>query len=178
MATDVNQAKLSLEKFFKTRHFSFSSEYRELLNTVYDDYLKKALPLHDLYTANESFLLVCCVFADAYSPEDAPMAHRAYAEYRLYCLGQRIRIRRRDLKISQTELGRRLNRSLRSIQKYENGEIDCGICLLEEIAIQLSTTPYTLMGYGSAESFEARYILSYPHAITCLFAALEAQNNG
>jgi hypothetical protein len=67
---------------------------------------------------------------------------------------------------------------LRSIQKYENGEIDCGICLLEEIAIQLSTTPFTLMGYGSAESFEARYILSYPHAVTCLFAALEAQNNG
>ena len=126
MATDVNQAKLSLEKFFKTRHFSFSSEYRELLNTVYDDYLKKALSLHGLYTANESFLLVCCVFADAYSPEDAPMAHRAYAEYRLYCLGQRIRVRRRDLKISQTELGRRLNRSLRSIQKYENGEITAG----------------------------------------------------
>ena len=50
MATDVNQAKLSLEKFFKIRHFSFSSEYRELLNTVYDDYLKKALP-------SESFFL-------------------------------------------------------------------------------------------------------------------------
>lgn len=178
MATDVNQAKLSLEIFFKSRHFSFSSEYRELLSLVYDDYLKKALPLHDLYTANESFLLVGCVFADVFAPEDAPMAHRAYTEYRLYCLGQRIRMRRRALKISQTELGRRLNRSLRSIQKYENGEVDCGICLLEEIAMQLSTNPYTLLGYGSAESFEARNILSYPHVVTSLFTALEAQKNG
>lgn len=178
MTTDVNQARLSLEKFFKTRHFSFSPEYRELLTTVYDGYIEKALPLHELYTANESFLMVCCVFADVFSPEDALMAHRAYTEYRLYCIGQRIRMRRRALKISQTEFGRRLNRSLRSIQKYENGEVDCGICLLEEIAIQLSTNPYTLLGYGSAESFEARNILSYPHVVTCLFTALEAQNNG
>lgn len=49
-------------------------------------------------------------------------------------IGKRIQKYRKERKITQVELGELINRSLRSVMKYEQGEVVPSIALLEEIA--------------------------------------------
>jgi len=66
-------------------------------------------------------------------------------------IGANIKEARKQKKLSQTELAEMLNKSLRTIQKYESGEIEPSIAMIHEIARCLNTTSTFLMGY-SAES--------------------------
>ena len=49
-------------------------------------------------------------------------------------IGLRIRTARKEKGINQTELANLLGKSLRTIQKYESGEIEVSIAMLNEIA--------------------------------------------
>ena len=49
-------------------------------------------------------------------------------------IGERIAKQRKQLRISQTELAEQLGKSLRTVQKYESGEIDMSVSVLEQIA--------------------------------------------
>ena len=42
-------------------------------------------------------------------------------------IGERIAKQRKQLRISQTELAEQLGKSLRTVQKYESGEIDMSV---------------------------------------------------
>jgi transcriptional regulator with XRE-family HTH domain len=56
-------------------------------------------------------------------------------------VGKRIRIRRLMMKMSQTDLGRRLGLSGMAVSKYEKGEIRIGASRLQEISRILRVTP-------------------------------------
>ena len=65
-------------------------------------------------------------------------------------IGERIAKQRKQLRISQTELAAQLGKSLRTVQKYESGEIDMSVSVLEQIANILKMPINYLMGYDSA----------------------------
>ena len=52
-------------------------------------------------------------------------------------IGNAIKKRRRQLKITQKEFAQRLNKSERTIQKYESGEITMKIDLIKQVADEL-----------------------------------------
>ncbi len=56
-----------------------------------------------------------------------------------YHVGQRIRIRRRELGLSQTVLGNEIGVSFKQVQKYENGANRIGAGGLYEISLALQT---------------------------------------
>ncbi len=62
-------------------------------------------------------------------------------------IGQRVRKARKDKGYNQTELANVLGKSIRTIQKYENGEIEISISMINELAKVLDTTSTYLLGY-------------------------------
>ncbi|MEF9915797.1 MAG: helix-turn-helix transcriptional regulator [Lachnospiraceae bacterium] len=66
---------------------------------------------------------------------------------KIITIGDRIRASRKLMMLNQTELAKQLGKSLRTIQKYESGEIEVSISMLEKIADKLDTTLEYLIGY-------------------------------
>lgn len=64
-------------------------------------------------------------------------------------IGLRIRTARKNKGLNQTELAKLLGKSLRTIQKYESGEIKVSIAMINEIAKVLECDSTYLMGYDS-----------------------------
>lgn len=62
-------------------------------------------------------------------------------------IGQRVRKARKDKGYNQTELANVLGKSIRTIQKYENGEIEISLSMINELAKVLDTTTTYLLGY-------------------------------
>ncbi len=62
-------------------------------------------------------------------------------------IGSRIRKARKQKKLSQTDLANMLDKSMRTIQKYESGEIEPSIAMINEIAKILEVDSSYLMGY-------------------------------
>lgn len=62
-------------------------------------------------------------------------------------IGYRIRVLRRQKGYSQQELADILGKSLRTVQKYETGEIEISISMINELAKVLDTTSTYLLGY-------------------------------
>ena len=62
-------------------------------------------------------------------------------------IGERIKIARKAAHLSQTELATRLNKTMRTIQKYESGEIEPSIAMINDIAKVLDISPADLIGY-------------------------------
>lgn len=62
-------------------------------------------------------------------------------------IGIRLRALRKAKKLNQTQLAELLGKSLRTVQKYENGEIEISIANINDIAEKLETTPTYLLGY-------------------------------
>ena len=67
-------------------------------------------------------------------------------------IGQRIKERRKHLKMSADELGRRLGKDRSTIYRYEKGDIEnLPLDILEPIAAALETTPQYLMGWEKVQ---------------------------
>ena len=62
-------------------------------------------------------------------------------------IGQRIKVLRKRKGLSQTELANIMGKSLRTLQKYETGEIEISIAVVNQLADILDTTPTFLLGY-------------------------------
>ena len=62
-------------------------------------------------------------------------------------IGLRIRTARKQKGMNQTQLANALGKSLRTIQKYESGEIEVSIAMINELAGLLDTTSTYLIGY-------------------------------
>lgn len=65
-------------------------------------------------------------------------------------IGERITQVRKRSGMSQTEFAEKINKSLRTVQKYESGEIDMPISVLTQIAEVLNTSLNFLVGYDSS----------------------------
>lgn len=66
-------------------------------------------------------------------------------------IGARIKQARKSAKLSQTELAERLHKTMRTIQKYESGEIEPSISMINSIAYVLRVSPAELIGYQKQE---------------------------
>ena len=66
-------------------------------------------------------------------------------------IGTRIRDARKAAGMSQTVLGQHLNKTLRTIQKYESGKIEPSIATINELAKILHVSSAELMGYKRQE---------------------------
>jgi transcriptional regulator with XRE-family HTH domain len=64
-------------------------------------------------------------------------------------IGLRIRAARKAKGLNQTELANLLEKSLRTIQKYENGEINISIDIINQIAKVLECEASYLIGYDT-----------------------------
>ena len=64
-------------------------------------------------------------------------------------IGLRIRAARKEKGINQSELASLLGKSLRTIQKYESGEIEVSIAMINEISKVLGCESTFLIGYDS-----------------------------
>ena len=63
-------------------------------------------------------------------------------------IGERIKERRKELKMSADELAKRLSKDRSTIYRYEKGDIEnLPLDILEPIAQALETTPQYLMGW-------------------------------
>ena len=62
-------------------------------------------------------------------------------------IGQRIKTLRKRKGLNQTQLANLLGKSLRTVQKYETGEIEVSIDDVNELEKQLDTTPTFILGY-------------------------------
>lgn len=65
-------------------------------------------------------------------------------------IGQRIKQLRKRKGLNQTELAQMLKKSLRTVQKYETGEIEVSISVVNQIADILDTTSTYILGYESS----------------------------
>lgn len=65
-------------------------------------------------------------------------------------VGERIASIRKYNRISQTDFAEKLGKSLRTVQKYESGEIDIPLSTLGDIADILNTSLNYLMGYDAS----------------------------
>ena len=66
-------------------------------------------------------------------------------------IGLRIKEARKAAKLSQTELANLLDKTLRTVQKYESGEIEPSIAIINTIAKKLNVSPAALIGYRKQE---------------------------
>jgi transcriptional regulator with XRE-family HTH domain len=67
-------------------------------------------------------------------------------------IGQRIKERRKDIKMSAEELAKRLGKDRSTIYRYEKGDIEnLPLDILEPIAEALETTPAYLMGWEQVQ---------------------------
>jgi transcriptional regulator with XRE-family HTH domain len=73
-------------------------------------------------------------------------------------LGKRIRLRRVEIDISQTELADKLGVSFQQVQKYEKGVNRVGAARLQQIAIALDV-PITFFYDGDGKSREVESLL-------------------
>jgi len=64
-------------------------------------------------------------------------------------IGLRIKKLRKRRGLNQTELAQQLGKSLRTLQKYETGEIEVSIAVVNQIADILGTTSTYILGYES-----------------------------
>lgn len=62
-------------------------------------------------------------------------------------IGQRIKSLRKLKGYNQSELAEIIGKSLRTVQKYETGEIEVSISVINQLAEVLDTTPTFLLGY-------------------------------
>lgn len=67
-------------------------------------------------------------------------------------IGQRIKERRKELKISAEELGKRLGKDRSTIYRYENGDIEnMPLDILPDLAIALEMPEHQLLGWNVEE---------------------------
>lgn len=64
-------------------------------------------------------------------------------------VGQRIKMLRKRKGMNQSELAAALDKSLRTVQKYETGEIEVSIAIVNQLAELLDSTPTYILGYES-----------------------------
>ena len=64
-------------------------------------------------------------------------------------IGQRIKALRKRKGYNQQELADIIGKSLRTVQKYESGEIEVSIAVVNQLAEVLETTPTFILGYDT-----------------------------
>ena len=72
-------------------------------------------------------------------------------------IGLRIRAARKAKRLNQTEFAELLKKSLRTVQKYESGEIEVSVAVIKEIAKVLECSPSYLLGWDEENKVLANF---------------------
>ena len=72
-------------------------------------------------------------------------------EMEVSTIGERIKTLRKKRGYNQKDLANLLGKSLRTIQKYESGEIEVSIAMVNELAKVLDTTSTYLLGHQTGD---------------------------
>ena len=72
-------------------------------------------------------------------------------------IGFRIRAARKAKRLNQTEFAEQLNKSLRTVQKYESGEIEVSVAVIKEISKVLECSPSYLLGWDEENKVLANF---------------------
>lgn len=72
-------------------------------------------------------------------------------------IGLRIRAARKTKRLNQTEFAELLNKSLRTVQKYESGEIEVSVAVIKEISKVLECSPSYLLGWDEENKVLANF---------------------
>lgn len=107
-----------------------------------------------------------------------------FAMYTAEEIGNAIKKRRRQLKITQKEFAQRLDKSERTIQKYESGEITMKIDLIKQVADELDIPWQELLeaktdkiGIVTEEDFSSSYRFhNLSDVISALFSMTELKD--
>ena len=76
-------------------------------------------------------------------------------------IGERIKARRKELKMSADKLAEKIGKDRSTIFRYEKGDIEnLPLDILEPIALALNTTPQYLMGWVSEEVHRKNDVLA------------------
>jgi transcriptional regulator with XRE-family HTH domain len=67
-------------------------------------------------------------------------------------IGQRIKLLRKRKGLNQTELAKLLGKSLRTVQKYETGEIEVSVAVVNQMADILDSASTYILGYESSNT--------------------------
>ena len=94
--------------------------------------------------------------------------------YSYEAIGQRIRMLRKQKKLSQQDVADMLGKAIRTYQKYETGEIEVSIATVNQLAEILDTTSTYLMGY-EPEKVVTPEIKTLADIINALFKLEEAE---
>ena len=89
-------------------------------------------------------------------------------------IGQRIKTLRKRKGLNQTQLANLIGKSLRTMQKYETGEIEVSIDVVNALAKHLDTTPTFILGYET----NTAPIRSLADIMNFLFHPFQRQGNG
>ncbi|ERI94178.1 DNA-binding helix-turn-helix protein [Clostridiales bacterium oral taxon 876 str. F0540] len=86
-------------------------------------------------------------------------------------VADRIREKRKSKKLTQKQLSKILNKAESTVQKYESGEIEVPISLLEDIAKALDTNVLYLLGYEEIKQKieESRLFREQLNLLGCYF---------
>lgn len=66
-------------------------------------------------------------------------------------IGGNIRNLRKSRGLTQKELAKRISKSLRTLQKYEFGEIEPSLSIINEISVILNVSPFCILGIDMNE---------------------------
>ena len=72
-------------------------------------------------------------------------------------IGLRIRAARKAKRLNQTEFAELFNKSLRTVQKYESGEIEVSVAVIKEISKVLECSPSYLLGWDEENKVLANF---------------------
>jgi DNA-binding XRE family transcriptional regulator len=79
-------------------------------------------------------------------PDDAPYRTPLRAEDIGIAIGRRLRARRRELRVTQKEVGRRAGVSYQQVQRYETGALRISAAMIWKLAIALDVSVPELFG--------------------------------
>lgn len=162
MATDVMKLHPTPEDMINKHNLKFSSTFRNALTTKYIEFMDNTPSEIDPRLVTEVYLKMYQLAAYSFYPSEATSMNTLYNLYHSYTVGQRIARQRQSLGLSQVEFGKLIDRPLRAIQMFENGELELGICLLEEIALKLQTNTNALLGFDEPTPVVASCICNCP----------------
>lgn len=70
-------------------------------------------------------------------------------------IGEKIKEIRKKNKLTQSELAKKIDKTLSSIQKYEKGDIDISFSVLNKIAQVLNTDLSYLLGFNISDNYRS-----------------------
>lgn len=76
-------------------------------------------------------------------------------------IGGNIRSLRKSRGLTQKELAKRISKSLRTLQKYEFGEIEPSLSIINEISVILNVSPFCILGIDMNELIKNTCIKIY-----------------